>query len=47
MHEFIIYYRGTNLVAGPAIWAASKAAARRELVRQEGFTAKSFDIRQA
>ncbi len=46
MYEFIVYYRNTNLVAGPAIWAASKAAARRELNRQEGSTAKAFDVRQ-
>lgn len=47
MYEFTVFYRGTNLVAGPAIWAASKAAAKRELARQEGFAAKAFEVRQA
>jgi hypothetical protein len=42
MYEFIVYHRGTHLIAGPSIWARSQSEAYRTLRQQEGFTAKAF-----
>jgi len=47
MYEFNVYFRGTKLIAGPAIWAKSLTAARQILKQQEGVTAKVFDVAQA
>jgi len=35
MYEFNVYFRGTKLIAGPAIWAKSLTAARQILKQQE------------
>ena len=47
MYEFIVYHRGTRLIAGPSIWASSETQAYRILKRQEGFVAKAFRLVQA
>jgi hypothetical protein len=44
-YEFGVYHRGTNLRANPTIWADTEAQAKTALRRQEGFTAKAFEVR--
>jgi len=46
-YEFIVYHKGTRLVAGASIWASTLSEARRVLRQQEGFTASAFEVRQA
>jgi hypothetical protein len=47
MYEFVVYHRGTRLVAGPSIWARCQAEAERILFKQEGFTSRAFYVEQA